>query len=58
MATVVPTCYSTTRFSQGYSLLQLHSIQGYSMLDGVLESKLYLYLYNIFDPDDLVEHVL
>jgi L-rhamnose mutarotase len=57
MATVVPTCYSTTRFNQVYGVLQLHSIQGYSILDDDLESKLYMYLYSIFDPDDLFEHI-
>ena len=57
MATVVPTCYSTTRINQVYNSLQLHSIQGYSILDVVLESKLYMYLYSIFDPDDLFEHI-
>jgi len=57
MVTVVPICYSTTQFNQVYSLLQLHSIQGYSILDVVLESKLYMYLYSIFDPDDLFKHI-
>ena len=57
IATVVPTCYSTTQFNQVYSLLQLHSSQGYNILDVVLESKLYMYLYSIFDPGDLFEHI-